>query len=121
MGQMLKGKTILVVEDEPLIAIDIENELEHLGATVIIAANCKAALAKISQTMPSAAIVDGVTGADRRTLRAALQSAGVPVLVYSGYPADGDSKWPHLNKPAREGELSAALLRTLTAQVADAQ
>ena len=81
MGQALDGKSILVVADEPLIALAIAGELEGLGAIVSVAASCEVALAIIGKAAPSAAIVDGFAGdPSRKALDATLQAAGVPVV-----------------------------------------
>ena len=59
----LSGRRVLVVEDEPLIAMDIEQALETAGASVVIAATLDEALRLTEQGSLSAAILDLVLGA----------------------------------------------------------
>ena len=54
----LDGALILVVEDEPLIALDISSSLRDAGAQVVQAANVESALAAIDRHRCSAAVVD---------------------------------------------------------------
>jgi hypothetical protein len=45
----LDGYTVLVVEEEPLIALDLQRALEGAGADVVVARNATEALARIGQ------------------------------------------------------------------------
>src|SRR5437868_4279040 len=54
----LAGQTILVVEGEPLIALDLRTALEAAGAEVMVARNATEALARISEFDFAAAVVD---------------------------------------------------------------
>jgi CheY-like chemotaxis protein len=45
----LAGQTILVVEQQPLIALDLQTALEQAGAEVMVARNATEALARISE------------------------------------------------------------------------
>jgi DNA-binding NarL/FixJ family response regulator len=60
----LSGRTILVVEDEPLIALDLKTALEDAGAKVIQAADAASALPLAERRDLSAAIVDFWLGSD---------------------------------------------------------
>jgi CheY-like chemotaxis protein len=68
MDRPLIGRTILVIEDEPLIALDIRQAFEDAGATVVMARTLAAALVEAEDTSISAAIVDHALG-DGRSVR----------------------------------------------------
>ena len=88
------GQTILIVEDEPLIAQDVAYNFEHAGANVVIVHSC------------SAAILDGMIG--DAELHQRLTAAGIPYMVYSGYEQVAGVTGTHVNKPAtREALLNA--------------
>jgi CheY-like chemotaxis protein len=52
----LEGKTILVVEKEPLIALDLQRALEAAGAEVIVARNAKEAVSRIKKSRFAAGV-----------------------------------------------------------------
>ena len=54
----LAGRSILIVEDEPLIALDIAAEFEKVGAQVVQTATLKEALHLIEADGLSAAILE---------------------------------------------------------------
>jgi len=82
------GRSILVVEDEPLIALELQLALEDMGATVHKAAALPAALALAERTTFSAAIVDFQLGGERcEDLCAELTQRGVPFMFYTGAPS----------------------------------
>src|SRR5262249_44486369 len=54
----LFGRSVLIVEDEPLIALGVHNELRLAGASIIAATNIKDALELIAYAQICAAIVD---------------------------------------------------------------
>ena len=54
----LAGQTILVVEGEPLVALDLRAALEQAGAEVVEARNAAQALARIGEFNFTAAVVD---------------------------------------------------------------
>jgi CheY-like chemotaxis protein len=55
---LLAGRSILVVEDEPLVAVNVHAPFSAAGASIISAANSREALRMISLPDLSAAIVD---------------------------------------------------------------
>lgn len=82
----LKGRDILVVEDEPLIALDLQITLEDSGASVRTARTLARALELVAQEAPDGAILD-VTLGDSKTCEPVareLQRLGVPFLLHSG-------------------------------------
>ncbi len=83
----LKGKRILVVEDEALIAVMVEDMLTEMGSVVIgPAGTIEAALAFARSEEIDAAVLDvNVRGERIDPVADALMSRGVPVLFATGY------------------------------------
>jgi CheY-like chemotaxis protein len=108
----LTGRSILVVEDQPLIALDITQELEAAGAAVITTNSLKHALILVDHDGISAAILDhGLGDGDSTLLCARLKERGIPFLIYSGFPVvfGACEDTLHISKPAGENALSLAL------------
>ena len=112
----LSGRRVLIVEDEPLIAMDIEQALESAGASVVIAATLDEALRLTEQGGLSAAILDLVLGAsDGGALCARLRERALPFVIYSGrtdIPA-GCHPGAFLSKPAHPEALLRAIASVL--------
>jgi DNA-binding response OmpR family regulator len=112
MKRPLQGRTILVVEDQPLIALDVARALEHAGATVTEASNLTQGLAVVASTGLSGAVLDlGLGDEDSSSLCDCLKQKGVPFLIYSGFSV-GDGAYggaPHLTKPATDEQLVRAV------------
>jgi CheY-like chemotaxis protein len=84
----LFGRDILVVEDEPLIALELRTALEAAGATVVLTTVRSAARA-IEQQGFSVAILDLRPGAsDHRPIARLLRRRGVPFMFYSTHPPE---------------------------------
>ena len=83
----LKGKRILVVEDEALIAVMVEDMLVEMGGEVVgPAATIDDALALSREEMLDAAVLDvNVRGRRIDPVAEALMARGVPVLFATGY------------------------------------
>ena len=83
----LKGKRILVVEDEALIAVMVEDMLMDMGSDVVgPAATIEAALTLARAEAIDAAILDvNVRGERIDPVADALMARGVPVLFATGY------------------------------------
>ena len=112
-------KLVLHVEDEPLIALDIEQHLRKSGARVIAAANLEAALSMATHPHLSAAIVDLRLGQDSAiALCRRLVARSIPFIVHTGYAADAvQQEWPTIpviQKPATPQKLIASLARSLS-------
>jgi DNA-binding response OmpR family regulator len=100
----LHGRSILVVEDEPFIAIDIAQSFEHTGAAMTTTNTLRHALLLAEHDGLSAAILDHALGdGDSSELCARLKERGIPFMIYSGYEKlEGACKGaPHVNKPAK--------------------
>jgi CheY-like chemotaxis protein len=99
----LTGCSILVCEDEPLIAMDIEDAFSSAGAVVVSTSSQRRALAIVEECTVSAAILDHyLRDADCSELCARLKERNIPFVVYSGFDkldeAHGDAV--HVSKPA---------------------
>ena len=81
----LKGRSILVVEDEPLIAADIAETLQCVGASVLVAHRICEALILANQPDVDIAIVDWALGqSDAGEICKRLDRLGIPFVIYSG-------------------------------------
>jgi CheY-like chemotaxis protein len=112
-----------VVEDEPLIALELQLALEEMGATVHCAGALPAALALAERTQFSAAIVDFQLGGERcEDLCTALTQRGVPFMFYTGGTEHGlaNSAAPVVTKPASM-QAVVAVLAPLVAKSRDRQ
>jgi DNA-binding response OmpR family regulator len=113
---VLRGRSILVVENEPLIAIDIVQALEKAGANATMTTTVRHALLLAEHDGLSGAIMDhALTDGDSTKLCARLKERGIPYLSYSGYdPVEGASKEaPHIMKPVSMDVLMSAMERLL--------
>ncbi len=116
----LAGRRILVVEDEFLIALDLEDALGELGCEIVgPAATVSDAMQLVEAKPPDAAVLD-VRLVDGSTAPIALElrRRGVPFLVLTGYerqqvgePVLRDS--PMLAKPLQRGALRGMLRQLL--------
>ena len=108
----LEGRSILVVEDEPLIALDITQAFEATGAAVTTTNTLKHALILVEHDGLSGAILDHALGdGDSSLLCARLTERGIPFMIYSGHATVGGACKDalHIAKPAAEGALVAAM------------
>jgi CheY-like chemotaxis protein len=104
----LTGRSILVVEDEPLIALDVAQAFQNAGARVMMARTLKDAMAVINSQNLSAAILDHALGnEDSDELCERLKALSVPFINYTGLSALADhcADAPHVSKPAPPAEL----------------
>jgi DNA-binding response OmpR family regulator len=92
----LAGRSILIVEDEPLIALEVHAAFNAAGASIVSAANRQEALRIISLPGLSAAVVDiNLGGHDCSDVCKRLSDSGVPFVFYTGDArADILLKWP---------------------------
>ncbi|MDF1586129.1 response regulator [Marinimicrococcus flavescens] len=110
-----EGKRLLVVEDEFLIAFDLQGLLERAGHTVVGPAGSVAeGLALAGGEMLDGALLDiNLQGEKVTELANALAARGVPFLFLSGYGASelppGHDGAPVLPKPFNESELLTAV------------
>src|SRR5262245_53804225 len=82
---LLGGHSILVVDDEPLIALGVTAALADAGAEVVTAHDLETALAAAADGTVSAAILDVQIGtSDCAPVCAALSSQHVPFMFFTG-------------------------------------
>jgi DNA-binding NtrC family response regulator len=82
----LAGRTILIVEDETLIALDLAMTLESEGARVISASVLVDALIKCDTPGLSAVILDHkLRHDDTSAVCEKLEKLRIPFIIYSGY------------------------------------
>ena len=88
----LDGLTILALEDEPIIALVLEDLLEIGGARVCLAETLKEAFAMLHEKDIQAAILDvNVQGQESYPVARALVEQDIPFIFASGY---GDARHP---------------------------
>jgi CheY-like chemotaxis protein len=116
MDRPLIGRSVLVVEDEPLIAMDVAQWLETAGASVSVARTLSDALNKVEVPGLSAAVLDHRLGdGDSSQICDRLDARNIPFVVYSGYAMlDGPcSEGKQVSKPVRPEELVVAVVDLL--------
>ena len=111
MQKSLEGRRILVVEDEFLIAMEVEDVLRALGAEVVGPfGRLKPALGAVQNEVLDGAVLDvRLDGETSEQVAAELVSRGVPVLLTTGYESEQlppDLRHlPRLRKPFDERDL----------------
>ena len=112
----LRGRSILVVENELLIAMDIVQALEQAGAIATMTTTVRHALILVEHDGLSGAIMDhALDDGDSTNLCARLEARGIPYLSYSGFePVTGANKnAPHISKPVSMDTLMSAMEKLL--------
>ena len=108
----LQGRSILIVEDNALIVMDITLALEHTGAQLTTTNTLKHALLLAEHDGLSATILDHSLGdGDSSLLCKRLTERGIPYMIYSGYPKaeDAPDDLAYLSKPATHEAIVAAM------------
>jgi DNA-binding response OmpR family regulator len=81
----LHGRSILIVEDEPLIALDIAQAFEDAGAAIVVTSTLHHALVLVEHDGLSAAVLDhALHDGDSSPLCQRLDERGLPFVIYSG-------------------------------------
>ena len=116
---LFSRKLVLLIEDEPLIALDVERDLRNAGARVIAAGYLDAALCMTEHPELSAAVVDLRLGADSAMpICRRLANRKLPFVVHTGYAADAvEREWPSvpiIQKPSWPREITDALSRSFS-------
>jgi DNA-binding response OmpR family regulator len=114
----LRGRSILVVEDEALIGLDIRTALEKAGAHVTATTTVHHALILVehNDSALDAAIMDhALADGDSTELCKRLTARGIPYVSYSGFsPVEGaDPAAPFVAKPASMDTLLGAVEKLL--------
>jgi DNA-binding NtrC family response regulator len=119
-AEMLRGRRVLIVEDEMLVAMELESLLEEQGCAVVgPAPTVDRALALLDRERPDAAILDvNLDGQTAVPVAAALNAQGIPFLLATGYgnaqasqPELKDA--PRVDKPVSHDRLVRTLARIL--------
>jgi CheY-like chemotaxis protein len=118
---LFSRKLVLVAEDEPLLALDLENHLRKAGARVITAGHLDAALSMAGHPDLSGAVVDLRLGKECAfSVCQRLAQRDVPFVIHTGYPADAvQREWPWvpiIEKPASLDQIADTLSRSLSAK-----
>ncbi|WP_454796972.1 response regulator [Novosphingobium lindaniclasticum] len=112
---------VLVVEDEPLVAMELMMEIEDWGASPLgPATSCDQAIHMIRDTVPDLALLDGNLNGERIDAVAdELAARDIPFAFVSGYDRQhlpsGHSHRPMLGKPFLGTEV-CAMVRRLAAE-----
>jgi DNA-binding NarL/FixJ family response regulator len=116
----LNGATVLLAEDDRLVASELAARLNEAGAKV---AGPVATVSQALDTLESAdidvAVIDYMLeDSNSAALQAALDSKGVPFVVLTGYPrvlVRRDARQTVLGKPVTPDELCSAVRAVLSA------
>ncbi len=105
----LDGCSILVVEDEPLIAMDIEQAFARCDAGVAIATIVKDALQIVDDGFALGVLDHGLLDGPGTELYEQMRTLGVPFIIYTGHevPAGARNGGVVVPKPAMPEELRA--------------
>jgi DNA-binding NarL/FixJ family response regulator len=119
-GEVLRGRRVMIVEDEMLVAMEMESLLADQGCAVVgPAATVDRALVLLAQEKPEAAILDvNLDGTTAAPVAAALKAQGVPFVLATGYgdaqPLQPELKdAPRVDKPVNHGELMRTLAQVI--------
>jgi CheY-like chemotaxis protein len=116
---------ILIVDDEPIIAMDLESLILEAGYEIGgVTGKLEKALSIVEAGKCDAAILDtNLGGVSASPIAVALTARGLPFLVMSGYSADQQPEAmraaPCLQKPTNSAQLIEALGRLMTFGNAD--
>jgi len=116
----LKGKRILVVEDEALIAVMVEDMLTEMGSEIVgPAATIEEALRLArSETLDGAVLDVNVRGERIDPVAEMLMARGVPILFATGYGEvrlQGNAAPTVIDKPYTQDKLARGLAAAMAA------
>lgn len=118
-GQPLKGRRLMIVEDQAIIALDVQATLSEYGAEFVAWANgLKQGRSLLEAEGPfDLALLDLQLGADSgMDLLGEFDARGIPVVLTSGYSVAAGSELRHrpmLEKPYEREVLLATILAAL--------
>jgi two-component sensor histidine kinase/CheY-like chemotaxis protein len=118
-GPILRSSSVLLVEDEPLVAMEISSCLSDVGCEVVGPAGSVAgAVALIEAQRIDAALVDANLAGDRvDRLAELLAKRGIPFMFVTGYGREGlptaFRETPIIGKPFTREQLLAGVARLL--------
>jgi CheY-like chemotaxis protein len=107
----LAGRSILVVEDEALVCLDLKRRLQDAGATVLAASHLAKALDLAETPHLSAGVLDFDLGnADTSAVCWRLVDRRIPFVSHSGRVYSAFRQWPSapvILKPSGHGLIAA--------------
>ena len=114
----LSGRTILVVEDEMMLAMMLEDMLQDAGCAVVCVTSVGQGLLALNQTRFDAAVLDvNLNGVRSYLLADRLVERGIPFIFATGY---GDAQVrelyperPIVTKPYLEQDIVRALVKVI--------
>jgi CheY-like chemotaxis protein len=119
-NQDLKGRRVLVVEDEMMIAMLVEDMLSDLGCAVVGPAHGLASALDLAQATAEldVALLDvNLSGQPVFPVADALRARNIPIIFCTGYGdaglRDADRGAPVLQKPYRAKDLADTLAAAL--------
>ena len=107
----LSGMSILILEDEPLVALDTTETLQEAGVITIVVGCPYDAFSQLSTNEIAAALLDINLGSsnDCEAVCVDLGRRGIPFSFYTGYAQTSFmGEWasvPVIRKPASGGEI----------------
>lgn len=110
---MLKGRRVLVVEDEAVTALDVGDAVEAAGGTVVgPTPSTRGALKLLNEAgeaVDAAAIDFGLADGEATPLVEALMHANIPTVIYTGGPIPDElaARFPRLAVVRKPSEASA--------------
>ena len=117
---------VLVVEDDPIIALDFEDTVLRFGVkTVRTAGSVARALQLIEERAPDFALLDiGLLREKSFAVAERLEALGIPFAFISGYGADTSlpaalAQKPRLPKPCTSDAMLAMLKSVATGRVVE--
>ena len=118
----LKGRSILIVEDEPLIALDIAQAFERVGAVITTSRTLRHALILVENDGLAAAVLDhGLGDGDSSLLCERLKERDIPFVLYTGFSkvegVCGDGVLVH--KPASSDALVQIVTELLRGKISN--
>jgi DNA-binding response OmpR family regulator len=118
MSLPLAGRRILIVEDDPIIGLDLRETLEMAGATVVgVARDVARAYELLERFSIDAAVLDNlIAGGDSGPVADLLIRRGTNFLFHTSQRQGLDSRYPFaqiIDKPSRPGELVHSLQKLL--------
>ena len=114
----LSGRSILVIEEETLVALQLEEQLYRAGARVLGARRLDEALHMAEHPALSAAVVNLRLGSDSTTrVCRRLSQLGIPFIFHTRYDAtEALQAWPDapvVSKPADSGVIVNSVAQLL--------
>jgi DNA-binding response OmpR family regulator len=116
MNPPMAGRLILIVENEPLVALQMTLAFEDEGAWVTRACNLKDALDQVENPELSAAILEHeLSDGDTSTVCKRMSERNIPFITYSRHePSNGAARGGvHVKKPVGMPELVAIVKRAM--------